>query len=183
MVGDRVLIPDCPDNCLLDVKPEIIPALSVYGQGEDLGNLGGCQCKFKLPRIILLLMGNGRNGFIMIMIRNLTDSIGRITFTAEFVRVPVADKSMIILGEEHDHIEDKDFLVLTDIFPAAWIGVTWSDFEAGNMSSVTSRSGSKPQRPLAPFRLSLLKANHPHKSLPGNWTVSNAPWILLKRNV
>lgn len=44
-VGDRVLIPDCPDNGLLDVKPEIVPALSVYGQGADLGNLGGCQCK------------------------------------------------------------------------------------------------------------------------------------------
>jgi hypothetical protein len=57
-VGDRVLIPDCPDNGLLDVKPEIIPALSVYGQGEDLGNLGGCQCKFKLRQIIWLLTGN-----------------------------------------------------------------------------------------------------------------------------
>jgi threonine dehydrogenase-like Zn-dependent dehydrogenase len=76
------------------------------------------------------------NGFTTIMIRNLTDSTGMITFTAEFVRVPVADKSLIILGEEHDHIEDKDFLVLTDIFPTAWVGVTWSGFEAGDTVAI-----------------------------------------------
>ncbi|KAJ5987875.1 hypothetical protein N7481_003085 [Penicillium waksmanii] len=98
-VGDRVLIPDCPDNGLLDVKPEIMPALSVYGQ-------------------------------------------------AEFVRVPVADKSLIILGEEHDHIEDKDFLVLTDIFPTAWVGVSWSGFEAGDTVAIFAQALSvfSPQR-------------------------------------
>jgi hypothetical protein len=51
-VGDRVLIPDCPDTGLLDVEPEIIPPISVYGQGEDFGVLGGCQCKFEFHRAI-----------------------------------------------------------------------------------------------------------------------------------
>jgi threonine dehydrogenase-like Zn-dependent dehydrogenase len=56
--------------------------------------------------------------------------------TAEFVRVPTADKSLIILGEEFEHIEDQDLVVLTDIFPTAWVGLTWSGFQAGDTVAI-----------------------------------------------
>ncbi|KAI3059592.1 hypothetical protein CBS147353_10530 [Aspergillus niger] len=51
---------------------------------------------------------------------------------AEFVRVPLADKSLIVLGKEFDEIADKDLVILSDIFPTAWAGVTWSGFQAGD---------------------------------------------------
>lgn len=43
---------------------------------------------------------------------------------------------MIILGNEFDEIEDKDLVVLSDIFPTAWTGVTWSGFEAGDKIAI-----------------------------------------------
>lgn len=52
------------------------------------------------------------------------------------MRVPLAEKSLIILGKEFDNISDKDLLVLSDIFPTAWAGVTWSGFEAGDKVAV-----------------------------------------------
>ncbi|KAJ5836925.1 Alcohol dehydrogenase superfamily zinc-type [Penicillium robsamsonii] len=55
---------------------------------------------------------------------------------AEFVRVPLADKSLIILDEEFEEIEDKDLVVLSDIFPTAWTGVTWSGFQAGDKIAI-----------------------------------------------
>lgn len=45
-VGDRVIIPDFPDLGVLDVEPEIIPNMAIYGEGSQFGDLGGCQCKF-----------------------------------------------------------------------------------------------------------------------------------------
>ncbi|KAK9352940.1 hypothetical protein V1523DRAFT_350235, partial [Lipomyces doorenjongii] len=36
---------------------------------------------------------------------------------AEFVRVPLADMCLIILGETLTNIEDKDLVLLSDIFP------------------------------------------------------------------
>jgi threonine dehydrogenase-like Zn-dependent dehydrogenase len=55
---------------------------------------------------------------------------------AEFVRVPLADKSLIILGEEFEHIEDQELVVLADIFPTAWVGLTWSGFQAGDTVAI-----------------------------------------------
>ncbi|KAJ5094610.1 hypothetical protein N7456_010471 [Penicillium angulare] len=55
---------------------------------------------------------------------------------AEFVRVPLADKSLIVLSEQFDDIADKDLIVLSDIFPTAWTGVTWSGFEAGDKIAI-----------------------------------------------
>ncbi|KAJ5365779.1 hypothetical protein N7517_008665 [Penicillium concentricum] len=97
-VGARVIIPDIPDGVGLDLEPATYPAVALYGQGSDFGNLGGCQ--------------------------------------AEFVRVPLADKSLIILDKEFDEIEDKDLVVLSDIFPTAWMGVTWSGFQAGDKIAI-----------------------------------------------
>ncbi|KAJ5963476.1 uncharacterized protein N7479_003352 [Penicillium vulpinum] len=93
-VGDRVIIPDIPDGVALDLEPTINPAVPLYGEGYEFGNLGGCQ--------------------------------------AEFVRVPLADKSLIVLDKDFDGIQDKDLVVLSDIFPTAWTGVTWSGFGAGD---------------------------------------------------
>lgn len=55
---------------------------------------------------------------------------------AEFVRVPIADKSLIVLDEEFDNIEDKDLVVLTDIFPTGWVGLTWTGFQAGDTVAI-----------------------------------------------
>ncbi|KAE8377270.1 hypothetical protein BDV26DRAFT_305009 [Aspergillus bertholletiae] len=55
---------------------------------------------------------------------------------AEFVRVPLADKSLIVLGKEFDDIKDEDLVLLSDIFPTAWAGVTWSGFEAGDTIAI-----------------------------------------------
>ncbi|OQE39920.1 hypothetical protein PENCOP_c006G01574 [Penicillium coprophilum] len=97
-IGDRVIIPDIPDGVRLDLEPAISPAVALYGEGPDFGNLGGCQ--------------------------------------AEFVRVPLADKSLIILDKDFDEIEDQDLVVLSDIFPTGWTGVTWSGFEAGDKIAI-----------------------------------------------
>jgi threonine dehydrogenase-like Zn-dependent dehydrogenase len=55
---------------------------------------------------------------------------------AEFVRVPLADKSLIILGQEFENVEDKDLVLLSDIFPTAWTGVTWSGFQPGDTVAI-----------------------------------------------
>ncbi|KAL3264731.1 hypothetical protein ABHI18_000436 [Aspergillus niger] len=55
---------------------------------------------------------------------------------AEFVRVPLAEKFLIVLDKEFDNISDKDLLVLSDIFPTAWAGVAWSGFEAGDRVAI-----------------------------------------------
>lgn len=52
------------------------------------------------------------------------------------MRVPFADKSLIALGDEFDEIADKDLVVLSDIFPTAWTGVSWSGFEAGDKIAI-----------------------------------------------
>ncbi|KAB8269040.1 hypothetical protein BDV30DRAFT_251700 [Aspergillus minisclerotigenes] len=97
-IGDRVIIPDFPDDVGLDLEPTINPAIALYGEGHRFGDLGGCQ--------------------------------------AEFVRVPLADKSLIVLGKEFDGIKDEDLVLLSDIFPTAWAGVTWSGFEAGDTIAI-----------------------------------------------
>ncbi|KAE8329692.1 hypothetical protein BDV39DRAFT_202639 [Aspergillus sergii] len=97
-IGDRVIIPDFPDNVGLDLEPTINPAVALYGEGHRFGDLGGCQ--------------------------------------AEFVRVPLADKSLIGLGKEFDGVEDEDLVLLSDIFPTAWAGVTWSGFKAGDTIAI-----------------------------------------------
>ncbi|KAE8401807.1 hypothetical protein BDV37DRAFT_285357 [Aspergillus pseudonomiae] len=55
---------------------------------------------------------------------------------AEFVRVPLADKSLFVLGKEYDMIADTDLVLLSDVFPTAWAGVTWSGFEAGDKIAI-----------------------------------------------
>ena len=42
-VGNRVIIPDMPGNGDLEVEPVITPTLALYGEGEEYGDLGGCQ--------------------------------------------------------------------------------------------------------------------------------------------
>jgi threonine dehydrogenase-like Zn-dependent dehydrogenase len=42
-VGDRVIIPDIPEDDSLDVEPKITPVLALYGEGAQFGSLGGCQ--------------------------------------------------------------------------------------------------------------------------------------------
>lgn len=61
---------------------------------------------------------------------------GHAILTAEFVRVPLADKSLIVLGKNFDEITDRDLVVLSDIFPTAWTGVTWSGFETGDKIAI-----------------------------------------------
>jgi threonine dehydrogenase-like Zn-dependent dehydrogenase len=43
---------------------------------------------------------------------------------------------LIVLGKEFDEIADKDLVILSDIFPTAWTGVTWSGFEAGDKIAI-----------------------------------------------
>jgi threonine dehydrogenase-like Zn-dependent dehydrogenase len=43
---------------------------------------------------------------------------------------------LIVLGEEFDKIEDEDLVPLSDIFPTAWVGVTWSGFEPGDTIAI-----------------------------------------------
>jgi threonine dehydrogenase-like Zn-dependent dehydrogenase len=71
----------------------------------------------------------------MVTVHSLT-LFDEFCLKAEFVRVPLADKSLIVLGEEFDNIEDKDLVLLSDIFPTAWEGVTWSGFQAGDTIAV-----------------------------------------------
>jgi threonine dehydrogenase-like Zn-dependent dehydrogenase len=42
-VGDRVIIPDIPDDGKLDVEPTITFSIALYGEGDEFGNLGGGQ--------------------------------------------------------------------------------------------------------------------------------------------
>jgi threonine dehydrogenase-like Zn-dependent dehydrogenase len=51
-VGDRVIIPDLPDDGTLDVEPAInlTGTISIYGGGDEFGNLGGGQGMYKTLR-------------------------------------------------------------------------------------------------------------------------------------
>ncbi|EHA27220.1 hypothetical protein ASPNIDRAFT_137005 [Aspergillus niger ATCC 1015] len=76
---------------------------------------------------------------------------------AEFVRVPLAEKFLIVLDKEFDKISDKDLVVLSDIFPTAWAGVTWSGFEAGDRVAIF---GAGPVGLLAAYSAILRGASH-----------------------
>ena len=54
--------------------------------------------------------------------------------TAQFVRVPFATQSTIILppGTEHE----LDYVLLSDIFPTAWTCLEFSGFQAGDTVAV-----------------------------------------------
>lgn len=52
-IGDRVIIPDFPDDVGLDLEPTINPAIALYGEGHQFGDLGGCQGMVEHCRIIL----------------------------------------------------------------------------------------------------------------------------------
>lgn len=41
-IGDRVIIPDAPDDGFLNIEPRASP-FNFYGVGEDFGHNGGCQ--------------------------------------------------------------------------------------------------------------------------------------------
>lgn len=55
-VGDRVIIPDIPDGAGLDLEPAIRPAVALYGEGPEFGNLGGCQGTIKRCRVKFLFL-------------------------------------------------------------------------------------------------------------------------------
>lgn len=55
-VGDRVIIPDIPDGVGLDLEPAINPAVALYGEGSEFGNLGGCQGTIERCRIMFSLV-------------------------------------------------------------------------------------------------------------------------------
>ncbi|KAF2475863.1 alcohol dehydrogenase GroES-like domain-containing protein [Lindgomyces ingoldianus] len=44
-VGDRVIVPDSPDDGHLNVDPSIASVIS-FGFGSEFGNLGGCQAEY-----------------------------------------------------------------------------------------------------------------------------------------
>ncbi|RAH81513.1 GroES-like protein [Aspergillus japonicus CBS 114.51] len=54
----------------------------------------------------------------------------------EYDRVPHADQTLIILGPPFDSIDDADLVLLSDIFPTGWTGVSWSGFEAGDTMAI-----------------------------------------------
>lgn len=58
---------------------------------------------------------------------------------AEFIRVPFADSSCFRIppsGTEYDGDRDTDYVLLSDIFPTAWNGLSSSGFEPGDTVAV-----------------------------------------------
>ncbi|OJJ79694.1 uncharacterized protein ASPGLDRAFT_52219 [Aspergillus glaucus CBS 516.65] len=58
---------------------------------------------------------------------------------AEFIRVPFADSSCFQIppnGTEYDGDRDIDYVLLSDIFPTAWNGLSSSGFEPGDSVAV-----------------------------------------------
>ncbi|KAK6224307.1 alcohol dehydrogenase -like domain-containing protein [Colletotrichum tabaci] len=52
---------------------------------------------------------------------------------AEYVRVPFADSTLIKIPKK---LCDKEWLFLSDIFPTAWEGLSWSGFQPGDSVAV-----------------------------------------------
>lgn len=52
---------------------------------------------------------------------------------AEYVRVPFADSALIKIPKK---LSDKEWLFLSDIFPTAWEGLSWSGFQPGDSVAV-----------------------------------------------
>ncbi|KAH8175236.1 alcohol dehydrogenase groES-like domain-containing protein [Sarocladium implicatum] len=71
-----------------------------------------------------LLEDDGRLGY------GLTSDEG---LQAQYVRVPWADSSLVKVPKK---LEDKEWLVLADIWPTAWGALDWSGFEAGDSVAV-----------------------------------------------
>lgn len=42
-IGDRVIIPDVPSEGRIEPSPSLTPEIEIFGEGAELGNLGGCQ--------------------------------------------------------------------------------------------------------------------------------------------
>ena len=58
---------------------------------------------------------------------------------AEYIRVPFADSSCFLIppnSSEHDSDRDIDYVLLSDIFPTAWNGLSSSGFEPGDTVAV-----------------------------------------------
>jgi glutathione-independent formaldehyde dehydrogenase len=58
---------------------------------------------------------------------------------AEYLRVPYADFNVVKLYNT-DNLHEKDFVLLTYIFPTGWGGVAQSGFKPGNNSNILSWS-------------------------------------------
>ncbi|KAL5420066.1 hypothetical protein PMIN06_011647 [Paraphaeosphaeria minitans] len=44
-IGDRVIVPDSPDDGVLNIEPRV-PPFNFYGAGDDFGYDGGCQAEY-----------------------------------------------------------------------------------------------------------------------------------------
>lgn len=116
-VGDRVLIPGAPDlgYFALDDNAGTVPPY--YGQGTDNGGLGGCQGKL-----------------VQITTKERRDMLTENAGIAEYVRVPYADDSLILIPDQYS--SDLDWLYLSDIFVTAWDGLDLAKFQSGDEVAV-----------------------------------------------
>jgi threonine dehydrogenase-like Zn-dependent dehydrogenase len=56
--------------------------------------------------------------------------------TAEFVRVPNADDSLIIIPSSASKLPDKEFLFISDIWATGWTNLDFAGFQAGDTVAV-----------------------------------------------
>jgi len=118
-IGDRVLIPGSPNPDELSVEPELSPNFTAYGIGDTSGDLGGCQ---------------GRQSILNPTPLIETGTVGELMFeyftTAEYVRVPNADASLVEI--DNPELDDKEYLFMSDILATAWAGLDFAGFQAGD---------------------------------------------------
>lgn len=55
-------------------------------------------------------------------------------YAAEYIRVPFADDSLVLIPD--DFSPDLDWLFLSDIFPTAWSGIDFSGFQPGESIAI-----------------------------------------------
>ena len=57
-----------------------------------------------------------------------------LTMSAEFVRIPFADRSLVKLDD--NSLGDKEYLPLSDIFPTGWDSLDQAGFQPGDSVAI-----------------------------------------------
>lgn len=115
-VGQYVIVPDNADDGHYTAGPDLPNS---FGSNAELG---GCQ------------------GMLRFYLWNSCAGIQYLTFvtTAEYVRVPYADSSLIPVPVNASTSTETlyDYLLISDVFATGWKGLDYSGFQAGDTVAV-----------------------------------------------
>ncbi|KXH62953.1 alcohol dehydrogenase GroES-like domain-containing protein [Colletotrichum salicis] len=116
-VGDRVVVFGLPEDGVIDTDNQIFPQLAGFGLGKDIGDLGGLQ-------------GEHLSSVTTSVTQKIEE---KLTLSLPSTSAYPSQTSLVKIPKK---LSNKEWLFLSDIFPTAWEGLSWSGFQPGDSVAV-----------------------------------------------